>query len=406
MIRLVSREIDYDFSEMHDRMQWYVDQDLLPCCATVVMHGTDVVDFALLGYMDLESREPLREDAIYRMYSNTKLVTSVAAMMLHERGLFDLDDPIEAYLPEFSNMSVLRPDAVSLTDTVPADRSVTPRHLLSHSAGLSYGFIEPESVIDAAYLVDGLDILGGYDETLEELCGRLGEYPLADQPGTSWRYSLATDVVARLVEVLSGERFDSFLFVNILAPLGMGDTGFHVPPDKQERFTTMYAVADPLDYMVPGLFKADDPRTGGWSRPKKLLSGGGGLVSTVQDYLTFVQMLAAGGEWQGTRIVAAETLREMRTNQLAPSVEVAFPTLALPGRVFGLGFALLQTPGADDPRHSDGEYWWGGMAGTSSWFAPQANLAGMILSQRMPAGFPPFLDDFRRFAYASAVAEH
>ena len=401
MTSLVTRTTDHDFSELHQRMQWYVDEELVPCCATLVMHGTDIVDVGLFGFMDLDTREPLRADAIYRMYSNTKLITSVAAMILCERGLFDLDDPIEMYLPEFSDMRVLRVDAKSLEDTVPTERSITPRHLLSHSAGLSYGFVEPDSLIDQGYLADGIDLFGDYDESLADLCVRLGELPLAFQPGTGWRYSLATDVVARLVEVLSGDRFDSFLDANVLAPLDMGDTGFHVPPGKQDRFVTMYAGPDPLDHMKPGLSKVDDPHTGKYSRPKKLQSGGGGLVSTLQDYATFMRMLAGGGEWQGTRIIAAETLRMMRTNQLAAGVHVAFPNLPLPGTVFGLGFALLQTPGPGDPPNSVNEYGWFGMAGTYAWLAPDTDLAGICFTQRMPAAFHPLSTDFRRLAYAS-----
>jgi len=291
---LITNQIDHDFSDLHRRMQWYVDQELIPCCATLVMHGTDVVDVGLFGFMDLETREPLREDAIYRIYSNTKLITSVAALILCERGLFGLDDPLERYLPEFSDMRVLTVDAESLEDTVPAERPITPRHLLSHTAGLSYGWVEPESLIDRGYLAGGLDILGEDDEPLADLCSRLGEFPLVFQPGSEWRYSFATDVVARLIEVLSGDRFDSFLKENIFSPLNMGDTGFHVPPEKQERFVTMYTGLDSFDYTKPGLSRVDDPGKGEYSRPRRLQSGGVGLVSTLQDYATFTAMIAGG----------------------------------------------------------------------------------------------------------------
>jgi len=397
---LITNQIDHDFSELHERMQWYVDEELIPCCATLVMHGIDVVDVGLFGFMDLETREPLRADAIYRMYSNTKLITSVAAMILHERGLFELDDPIEMYLPEFSDMRVLRVDAQTLEDTVPAERSITPRHLLSHSAGLSYGFLEPESLIDQGYVAGGIG--DGYDEPLADLCSRLGEFPLVFQPGSSWRYSFATDVVARLIEVLSGDRFDSFLEANVFSPLDMGDTGFHVPPSKQDRFVTMYAGPDPLDYMKPGLSKVDDPHTGDFSRPKRLQPGGSGLVSTLQDYATFIAMIIGGGEWQGRRIIAEDTLHMMRTNQLAEGIHLAFPDLPLPGTVFGLGFSLLEAPGPEDPLGSTGEYGWGGMAGTYSWIAPSTQLAGICFTQRMPAAFHPYVNDFRHLAYASA----
>lgn len=209
----------HDFSALHKRMQWYIDQEITSCCMSMVLNGLDIVDYKTFGYMDLESKTPLRDDAIYRMYSNTKIVTSVAAMMLLERGVYSLDDPLENYLPEFANMQVLNANARSLTDTQPANQSITPRHLLSHSAGLSYGFIEPDSVIDAGYLAGGINILGDYDETLAQLSERLGAFPLAYQPGSSWRYSFATDVTARLIEVLSGQAFDVFLEDNIFAPL-------------------------------------------------------------------------------------------------------------------------------------------------------------------------------------------
>lgn len=393
---------NYDFSPMHQRMQWYIDQELLSCCYSLVLHGTDVVDYKCFGYMDLESKTPLREDAIYRMYSNTKLCTSIALMILHERNKFDLDDPLEKYLPEFGDMQVLKPDATTLADTIDCESSMTPRQLLSHSAGLSYGFIEPESVIDNGYLTGGLNILGGYDETLAEMSARLGNFPLAYQPGSQWRYSFATDVCARLVEVLSGSTFDAFLAEEIFQPLGMLDTGFHVPLEKQERFTTMYAGIDPLDPMKPGLVKADDPYTGTYSTPKKLLSGGGGLVSSVADYLTFIQMIINGGEWRGARIIGSDTLALMRTNQLADGISVAFPMWSMPSTVFGLGFALREQPARDDPESARDEYHWGGMAGTHSWMAPRAGIAGFCLTQRMPGFWHPFSHEFRQFAYASA----
>lgn len=391
----------HDFSGLHERMQWYIDQEITSCCMSLVLNGLDIVDYRTFGYMDLESKTPLRDDAIYRMYSNSKIVTSVAAMMLLERGAYSLDDPLEKHLPEFANMQVLNSDAATITDTQPAERSMTPRQLLSHSAGLSYGFIEPDHVLDAAYLGGGLNILGDYDEPLAQLSERLGKFPLAYQPGSSWRYSLATDVTARLVEVLSGQTFDAFLEDNIFAPLGMSDTGFHVPTDKQDRFTTMYAGVDPLDPMKPGLVKADDPHSGVYSQPRKLLSGGGGLVSTTHDYLTFIRTLINGGEWQGTRLLKSATLDAMRTNQLAPGVGVAFPMWAMPGTVFGLGFALREEVTEGDSAHAKDEYFWGGMAGTHSWMAPNANLAGMCFTQRMPGFWHPFSHEFRAHAYAS-----
>lgn len=265
MALTVTRRIDYDFGEMHRRMQWWVDEGLLPCVATVVLHGDEVVDVALFGYMDLRTKDPLRLDAIHRMYSNTKLVTSVAAMTLYERGLLDLDDPVEKYIPAFSGMRVLREGATSIDETVAAERSVTLRHLLSHTSGLSYGFDEPGSVIDRGYADAGLAY---HDEPLEDLCRRLAELPLAFQPGTAWRYSFATDVVAHLLEVVSGMSFDMVLEESIFSPLDMVDTGFYVPEENHDRLVTMYSGTDRRDHTTPAVVLADEPGSGASSRPR------------------------------------------------------------------------------------------------------------------------------------------
>lgn len=380
-------------------MQWYVDQEILSCCVALVMRGTDVVDYETFGYMDLESRRPLTDDAIFRMYSNTKLVTSVAAMMLHEQREFSLDDPLSRFLPAFAEPMVLRSNATSVADVEPLAAPITMRHVMSHSAGFSYGFIEPESVVDQAYAAAGLNGLATEGMTLESLCNVLATMPLAFQPGTDWRYSLATDVLARVIEVISAQPFDRFLDEHIFGPLGMHDTGFHVPPEKHERFTTMYAPVDLFAPMKGGLVKADDPRTGAFSKPRSFLSGGGGLVSTVADYLTFLRVIVNGGEWQGVRLLSRATLNQMRTSQLPDGVRVRFPMWEMADTTFGLGFAIKLAPGPDEPESARGEYHWGGMAGTHSWMAPRADLCGVCMTQRMPGFWHPFSHDFKRIVY-------
>ena len=380
-------------------MQWYVEQNILPCVSTLVLRGTEVLDFACFGYMDQESRRPLEEDAIYRIYSNTKIVTSVAAMQLLEQGRFGLDDPIEAFIPAFTDPLVLKPDAVSAEDTEPAKGPITIRQLLSHSAGLSYAFVEPESVIDRAYAAAGIDPLNDFTLSLEALCERLATLPLAYQPGSSWRYSFATDVIARLVELVSGQPFDHYLKQHIFEPLNMVDTDFWVPPEKRDRFLTLYAPTDLLQPMKGGLVKLDDPLEGSYTRRRELKSGGGGLVSTVPDYLTFVRMLVNGGSWEGVSILQPETLAQMRTNQLRPGVLVRFPMWHLPGTTFGLGFALHESLSDGEPDGSRNEYHWGGLAGTHSWMAPEAGIAGLCMTQRMPAFWHPYSHDFKRLAY-------
>jgi len=389
-----------NFSELHKRMQWYVDQELLPCVSTLVMRGLDVLDYHCVGYMDIHSRAPLREDAIYRMFSNTKLLTSVAMMQLFEQGKFQLDDALHDYIPVFANPRVLVDGATSIEQTEAARSPVSIRHLLSHSAGFSYSFIEPESVLDAAYLGNGLDVIGGFRGNLEDLMLKLAEFPLAFQPGTGFRYGLSTDIVARLIEIISGQSFDVYLRDHVLAPLGMGDTGFCVPQDKLDRLTALSAPSDILQPTVGGLTQLAAAGVGPSTNPR-WISGGGGLYSTMADYLSFVRMLVNGGEWQGERILKTQTLDLMRSNQLHEGVAVNFPEWHMPGTVFGLGFALRVNPGAQEPAAAVGEYHWGGLAGTHSWMSP-AGVSGLCMTQLMPSFWHPYSHDFKRLAYQLA----
>lgn len=395
---LVPVTTDLDFSSLHERMQWYIDEQIIPYCTSVVIKGTDVVDAVHLGGGTPETS--LAADSIFRMHSCTKMATSVVAMMLWEDGLFDLDDPIEKHLPEFGDMQVLRADAASIEDTEPATGSMLVRQLLSHSAGLSYGFIEPDSTIDAAYNAAGLDLVNVRKLTLAELCEKLGRLPLAYQPGTSWRYSFATDVTARLIEVVSGQRFDECMKERLLEPLGMVDTDFWVPAEKRNRYLTMFLPADPMNPMTPGLSPMPlEPEADG---PPRQLSGGGGLMSTLVDYIEFMRMLVDGGERNGHRFLKTETLELMRTNQLAEGVGVKFPMWSMPDTTFGLGFALKEAPARGEPASATGEYHWGGMAGTHFWIAPEADLIGISMTQRMPGFWHPFSRDHKRLVYEVA----
>lgn len=377
-------------------MQWYIDQDILPCINTLVMRGTEVLDYKCFGYMDIANKTPLREDAIYRMYSNTKLVTSVALMQLYEQGKFQLQDSLADFIPVFADLQVLIPGATAIDQTEPLQSPITIAQVLSHTAGFSYGFIEPESVIDGAYLGNGLNIFSGFSGDLADLMDKMSQFPLAYQPGTGWRYSLATDVAARLVEVLSGQRFDDYLQSRIFGPLGMVDTGFYVAPEKLERLVTMAAPNNIFDPMAGGLTRMDTPQS--VTSTPNFLSGGGGLYSTVADYLSFVRMMISGGEWGGVRILQTETLQLMRESQLAEGVTVQFPAWAMPGTEFGLGFAVKTAIAEDDPTAALGEYHWGGMAGTHSWMSPWGT-SGMCMTQLMPGFWHPFSHDFKRYAY-------
>ena len=390
---------DLDYSDMHERMQFYIDNNILSCCSTLVMRGVDVVDYRTFGFMDLESKQPLLRDAIYRMYSNTKIVTSVALMMLFEKGKFQLNDPVSKFIPDFDQPKVLKADAKSIEDVEEARSPIIISQLLSHSAGLSYGFIEPDSIVDRAYNASGVDALSQSSMDLEELCNLIARQPLAYQPGTSWRYSFATDVCARLVEIISGKAFDEFLQENLFEPLNMKDTGFWVEESEMDRLITIYAPTDIFDPMKPGLVQAEDKMNGPYASKPKFLSGGGGLISTVSDYLSFLKMIISGGSLDGDRILEPETLELMRTNQLAPGVGVTFPMWSMPGTVFGLGFALKQSLTQDEPDGALNEYHWGGMAGTHSWMSPTQGISGFCLTQRMPGFWHPFSHEFKALCY-------
>ena len=222
----------YDFRRAHAAMQRYVDGNLLSGFSSVVLIGRDLVDVKCIGWADKEAKIPLRVDHIFRVFSNTKLITSCAALLLFEEGHFQLDDRIEQYIPQLANRRVLRPDATSLDQTEPAVRPITIRHLMSHSSGLSYGLLDPGTLIFNAY---NERRVVNPATTLAEMMEVLADLPLAFHPGTSWEYSVASDVLARLVEVISGQRFDAFIQSKILRPLGMVDTGFVVSDRDRPR---------------------------------------------------------------------------------------------------------------------------------------------------------------------------
>jgi CubicO group peptidase (beta-lactamase class C family) len=255
----------YDFGAAHAAMRRYVDGNILSGVSSAVLVGRDLVDVNCAGWADKEAQTPLRVDHIFRVFSNTKLITSCAALLLFEEGRFQLDDPIEKFIPQLANRRVLRPGATSLDDIEPAKGSITIRHLLSHSSGLSYGLLDPGTTIYKAYNERKVLYPG---TTLAEMMDVLADLPLVFHPGTSWEYSVATDVTARLVEVISGQLFDKFIQSRILDPLGMVDTGFVVPEKDRSRLAAYYAGADIMEPMKPGLTRTDDaPYPGAYVRP-------------------------------------------------------------------------------------------------------------------------------------------
>jgi len=383
---------DYDFRPAHAAVMRYVDGNILSGVSSAVLVGRDLVDLNCVGWADKEAKIPLRVDHIFRVFSNTKLVTSCAALLLFQEGRFRLDDPIERFIPQLANRKVLRAGASSLEETEPAKGSITIRQLLSHSAGLSYGLFDPGSPIFKAYNERG--VLNPAT-SLADMIDALADLPLVFHPGTSFEYSVATDVTARLVEVVSGQAFDRFIQSRILGPLGMADTGFVVK--DRSRFAAYYAGADPMDPMKPGLSRIDNaPYPGAYLRPVARFNGGGGLVSTLPDMIALIRSLLPGGP----TLLKPETIRLMMTNQLADGVCLRFAALGeLKGKAHGLAGGLILSPAPFEHQNSAGELFWGGVAGTQWWISPRENLAGVMMTQRQMAFIHPFANEFKRLAY-------
>ena len=380
---------------MHEAVQKYVDLNILSGASSVVIKDNEIVDVKMWGQMDIENGKAMLPDTIFRIFSNTKIIVSAAAMILYEKGLFELDDPIEKYIPAFKNLTVLKKGSDDPSKTEPLNRAPTIRQLMCHNAGFSYG-IFMESPVDGLYLEQ--NVLNA-DSTLEQMVENLATIPLANHPGVRWQYSVSVDVLGRLIEIWSGQSLDQYLQESIFTPLGMIDTGFFVPPENHHRLAANYVPVNPLEPMQGGLQLEPDNAIGGTTTPKKFLSGGGGLVSTLGDYTTFIRMLIGKGEFNGVRILKPETVKLMHTNQLPDGLGLVLPSWPMENTGFGIGLAVKSAPGQGEPEAATGEYHWGGLAGTHSWVSPDSGIAGIIFTQRLPGFFHPFSHDFKRLVY-------
>jgi CubicO group peptidase (beta-lactamase class C family) len=383
-----------NFADVRAAMQRYVEQDILTGVSWTVLRGRDLVDQQCVGWADREAGTALRPDHIFRAFSNTKIFVTCAIMLLMQQGRVGLDDDVENFLPQLGNRQVLKAGAADLADVEPARSSITIRQLLTHTSGLSYGLFDPGSLIFKAY--NEARVLNPLTP-LSDLIDKLTGLPLSYHPGTSWEYSVATDVLGRVVEVVSGKTLDAFFKTHIYEPLGMKDTGFFVPESEQGRLVAYYRGADVLDPMKPGLFRNDDkPYPQAYRRPFPRLSGGGGLVTTMPDMLALVRALLPGSD----TLLKPDTIKQMMQNQLPEGQTIRFATLGpIPGKGFGLGGAVTFAPMPFDPPNSVGEFQWGGVAGTHWWICPQANTAGVLMAQREMAFWNPFFFEFKRLAY-------
>lgn len=349
-------------------LQARIDEKKLSGAVVMIAHDGELQMLEAFGYQNVEDQLPMQTDTIFRIFSMTKPVTGTALMMLYDEGGFQLDDPVEKYLPALAGMQVFVSQAEDGSwVTEPADHPMTIRELMSHTGGLLYTPPLSSGPIAEAYAAAGIMDLPG--TTLADSIPALGEIPLAHQPGSQWVYSISVDVQGYLVEVLSGQTFDVFLQERLLDPLGMSDTGFYVPADKADRLARQYRPT-----RDGGLSRTDN---GSFLQPPKFLSGGGGLTSTAADYMKFAQMHLNGGELNGVRILSEEAVQIMRSNQLPEGV----PNIGqlYPGNVFGVDFAIVDQPELYNGAPK-GTHWWWGIAGSWFWIDPVENIVfvGMI----------------------------
>lgn len=382
------------FQPLHAALQDQVRQRFLSGVSTVLLRGRTEVDRFVCGEADIEAGIALREDHLFRVFSNTKLLTSCAVLLLMEEGRLRMDDPIERYLPALGQRQVLRPGATRIDEVEPARTPITVLHLMTHTSGLSYGAFDPGTLLFDAYNQAGVHYPALSNAQLVQA---LAPLPLAFEPGTQWEYSLATDVLGALVEAISGERLGAFLSRRIFEPLDMADTGFCIPESERARLAVLYRGADLMNPLVPGLERMEGvPYPGAYTQPAMRESGGGGLVSTLGDTVRLIQSLMPGGP----TLLRPETLAQMGRNQLAPGLCVRFPNLPVnPGRAFGLGSSVLVTPGRFDPPAAVDEISWGGLAGTAWWINPRLNIAGVLMTQRYMGFGNPYMLAFKTLGY-------
>jgi len=382
-------------------MQRYIDEAKLPGATTLVARHGEVAFSQTLGYGDLEKKKPLTQDSILRFYSMTKPITAVAVMMLYEQGVFQLDDPLSAFIPAFRDMKVYRSGSAENPVMEPAVKPITIRELMTHTSGLTYG-MENEGVVPELYLKRKTEF-NPNDGPLEAVVNRLAKIPLEFQPGSRWEYSVSFDVLGRLVEIISGKSLDIFFKENIFEPLGMIDTGFHVPESRLDRFVSLYERTQESDLSLVERGE-DSPLVDA----VETLSGGGGLVSTLDDYFRFTEMLRRKGELDGQRLLGRKTVEFMTCNHLpgdlADMGQPTFCETTYEGIGFGLGMSVVLDPAKAKIVGTPGEYAWGGYASTAFWIDPVEDLTVIFLTQLIPSSAYPIRRELRVLTYQALIA--
>jgi CubicO group peptidase (beta-lactamase class C family) len=379
----------------------YIGPGLLPHAQLLIARNGVPVHLSSLGTARQGSSERLGEDSIFRIASMTKPITSIAFMMLLEEGRVSLDQPVHELLPEFEGLQVYAGGGAGTPfQTRAPDRPMLMIDLLRHTSGLTYDF-QHRTNVDAAYRERGIATLRG-KRPLEDFVAALGEVPLEFSPGTAWNYSVATDVLGLVVERLSGRKLETFLEERIFAPLGMGDTAFHVPPEKLDRLTDAWML-----HPERGAIVYDEAQRSSWASSPTLMSGGGGLVSTTADFHRFCRTLLGGGELEGTRLVGRKTIELMTRNHLPSGGDLTelsrsmFSEAIYAGQGFGLGFAVSIDPAKAMAPGSAGEYYWGGIFSTYFFIDPVERISAVFMTQLMPSSSYPVRRQIKTMIYSA-----
>ena len=378
----------------------YVDEKKLPFAHLAVLRKGQLAYTDFYGYRDVEERSLVKENGIYRIYSMTKLITTVAAMALYEKGAFQLDDPVDKFVDEFKDARVFASGRKDSINSVKPETPMTIRQLMNHTSGLTYGAFDPGPV-GKLMRSEKIDF-GNMQANLGETVRRLASIPLCFQPGSQWRYGVSTDVLGYIIEVVTGKTLLQVFNELIFNPLNMKDTFFHVPKNKVEKFCSLYTRTKSESLKL--LECAERSR---FCEPVNMYSGGGGLISSMRDYLVFLEMIRCGGRYNDMQILGRKTVELMLRNHLSGDMasmgQPTFSEMPMEGIGFGLGGAILLDPAKAQILGSEGEFTWGGMASTAFWIDPEEELSVVFMTQLIPSSCYPIRRELRVLVYQALV---
>ena len=378
----------------------YVDEKKLPFAHVAVLRKGQLAYSNCYGVRDIEEGSPILEDGIYRIYSMTKLVTTVAALALYEKGAFQLDDPVDKFVDEFRDARVFISGRKDSINSVEAETPMTIRQLMNHTSGLTYGAFDPGPV--GQLMRSGKIDFGNLQANLGDTVRRLASIPLCFQPGSQWRYGVSTDVLGYVIEVVTGKTLLQVFDELIFKPLNMNDTFFEVPINKVKKFCSLYTRTK-----SESLKLLECSRSSRFCKPVNMYSGGGGLISSMRDYLVFLEMIRCGGRYDDAQILGRKTVELMLRNHLSGDIasmgQPTFSEMPMEGIGFGLGGAILLDPVKAQILGSEGEFTWGGMASTAFWIDPKEELSVVFMTQLIPSSCYPIRRELRVLVYQALV---